>query len=449
MASGGNAHEVRAAATRVVERLRFGGFEAYFAGGCVRDELLGRNPTDYDVATSARPDDIARVFPGSQGVGAAFGVMLVSIPIQAAAPGTGVERAVGAERGERAVIEVATFRVDGPYADARRPTRVRFADAEHDAQRRDFTINALFLDPLDTGASPVRGRVIDFVGGQADLSARVIRAVGDPDARLAEDHLRALRAVRFAARLGFSLDPATGDAIRRHASDLRGVSRERVGDELRRMLGQASAPSAVALLEALGLDAPVLDEASQRSDTLEVLGRAAGASDPMLGLAAWLVDRHRARFGGMTGAGRWLDPAAQSSAVGRLRRNLCLSNHEVDALNAYSELGRLLDQAFDGLAVARAKRLASRPGVERALRLLDPARGAACEARIAVLSDDGVGIAPAPLLTGDLLVARGYKPGPAFKRALDEVYDAQLEGRVRGVPEALAQAAAILGGKAG
>ena len=206
----------RGTAASIVRRLREAGHVAYFAGGCVRDELLGLDPVDYDVATDARPDAIQAMFRKTAAVGASFGVVLVK------------------EAG--GVVEVATFRSDGPYSDSRRPDRVEFADAAHDAQRRDFTINALFLDPLAAeDSASIHGHVIDHVGGMADLRARVIRAVGDPERRLAEDHLRALRAVRFAARFGFAIEQGTASAIREHASDLEGVSRERVGDELRRM----------------------------------------------------------------------------------------------------------------------------------------------------------------------------------------------------------------------
>src|SRR5690606_11510087 len=161
-------------------------------------------------------------------------------------------------------VEVATFRSEGAYSDARRPDVVHFSDPPTDAARRDFTINALFLDPLASkDSAAVEGHVVDYVGGLADLRAGIVRAVGDPDTRLAEDHLRALRAVRFTARLGFSLDPGTAAAIRRHAMQLRGVSRERIGEEIRRMLTHPTRGAAIELLQELGLDAPVLLEAGE------------------------------------------------------------------------------------------------------------------------------------------------------------------------------------------
>ena len=221
----------RRAGELIIKTLTEKGHTAYFAGGCVRDALLGRTPKDYDVATDATPDRITTLFPRTAEVGAAFGVVLVK---------TGKE-----------VTEVATFRSEGSYSDRRRPDSVTFSNPAEDAKRRDYTVNALFLDPL-LGADhphshPVieqtpgvviaphgsHGRVIDFVGGLPDIKQRVLRAVGDPDQRLAEDHLRALRAARLAAKLGFHLDEGTAGAIRRHAADLQGVSRERVGEEIR------------------------------------------------------------------------------------------------------------------------------------------------------------------------------------------------------------------------
>ncbi|MEM1423575.1 MAG: CCA tRNA nucleotidyltransferase, partial [Planctomycetota bacterium] len=227
----------RDSAVRIVRTLAGAGHAAYFAGGCVRDELLGSEPKDYDVATDATPDEVEAAFRNTKPVGKSFGVILV--------------------RDGSSVTEVATFREEGAYTDKRRPDEVRFADAEADAHRRDFTINALFLDPLDT-RDDQRGRVIDFVGGLEDLERGVVRAVGDPAERLAEDHLRALRAVRFAARFAFPIEERTADAIRAHASALEGVSRERIGDELRRILAHPRRAEGVRTIHALALDAPVL-----------------------------------------------------------------------------------------------------------------------------------------------------------------------------------------------
>lgn len=199
----------RAQAMELARRLRGAGFTAWFAGGCVRDRLLGRMPKDYDIATDARPEQVAALFSGARLVGAHFGVVVV--------PRAGIEH------------EIATFRSDGEYRDGRRPEGVVFATAEEDARRRDFTINGLFEDPES-------GEIMDSVGGRADLDARVLRAIGDPDRRFDEDHLRLLRAVRFATELdGFSIEPVTWDALRRHASSVARIAPERVRAELSRI----------------------------------------------------------------------------------------------------------------------------------------------------------------------------------------------------------------------
>src|SRR5213594_5148374 len=223
----------RALATGIVRRLREAGHEAYFAGGCVRDQLLGREPLDFDVATSAPPEAVQTLFRRTVPVGAQFGVILI------------------VEDGVR--FEVATFRSDDAYVDGRRPTRVHFGSAREDAERRDFTINGLFLDPLG-------GQVVDFVGGQMDLRAGIIRAIGDAHARIAEDRLRMLRAVRFAARLRFTIEPATRAAIAAAAPTITDIAAERIGDEMVRILTEGGARPGFELLADTGLLAAVLPE---------------------------------------------------------------------------------------------------------------------------------------------------------------------------------------------
>ncbi|MDR3773976.1 MAG: CCA tRNA nucleotidyltransferase, partial [Terracidiphilus sp.] len=235
------------AAREIVEKLRAAGFEAYLAGGCVRDLLLGREPHDYDVATSATPDVVLGLFERTFAVGAHFGVVLVA---------DGDEAGYG-------TTEVATFRSDGAYSDGRHPDAVRYtASAEEDVKRRDFTINGLLLDPL-RGMENLRAAVMDFVGGVADLDAGVVRAIGRAELRLEEDHLRMLRGVRFAARFGFELDAGTKAAMRALASRIDGVSRERVRDELTKMLTEGRARRAFELLDETGLLAEVLPEIAQ------------------------------------------------------------------------------------------------------------------------------------------------------------------------------------------
>src|SRR5688572_30028855 len=219
-------HSTRQDALAVVQRLRGAGHVAYFAGGCVRDLLLGLEPKDYDVATDAPPDRVRELFKRTQAVGQAFGVILVRVG--------------------RSQVEVATFRAEGKYLDGRRPSEVRFTTAEEDAKRRDFTINGLFLDP-------VTDEVIDYVGGQEDLKNNVLRAIGDPRVRFEEDYLRLLRAVRFVARFNMNLDPETAKAIRAGAANLKAISPERVADELRLMLTPATRKVAWPNLENYGL----------------------------------------------------------------------------------------------------------------------------------------------------------------------------------------------------
>lgn len=419
------------AALGIIRALRDAGHTAYLAGGCVRDLLIGSAAKDYDIATDATPDRVQALFPKTQEVGASFGVVLV--------------------KHDGVAIEVATFRSDGPYSDSRRPDTVVFSTPEMDAQRRDFTINALFLDPLDTrdpagnpnGNEPVsaeprhpgaaeryteQGLVIDFVGGLEDIQRKVIRAVGDPDKRLAEDHLRALRAVRFASRYGFELDEQTAEAIRRHASELRGVSRERIGDELRRMLGHPSRHLAAWTLQYLGLDEPVLLEPSRKAAPKR-LGRIGDESCYWTRLAAWAIDR-----------GSIIEATQIAPLVARYREALNLSNEERDGLKAVLDGVAHLLRGWPGMTTAAQKRAAASDWFLEALRIVaseNPEEGARIRTRVEQLQRTPSGLAPEPLVDGRTLIEAGFAPGPVFKRVLDAVYDAQLEDRVATLPEAI------------
>jgi len=367
---------MREAAVHIVQTLRDAGHEAYLAGGCVRDRLMGREPKDYDVATSAPPEAVRKLFRRSRGVGESFGVVLVTVG--------------------KVAVEVATFRSEWGYHDGRRPDHVIFTDAEHDAQRRDFTINGLFEDPIED-------RVIDFVGGRADIEAGVIRAIGNADERFAEDYLRMLRAVRFAARFGYAIEQTTARAIRNHARHLGQISRERIGQEVRMMLSPASAR----LLSELKLDGPTLLEDHQDAPP-EVLAKLPTTSDYPAKLAAWLLDR--------------------GGDLSRWRKALNLSNGERDAAR---DALHALDAARDwaSMNVARRKRLLASAGWPRARLLLaatDRAAFERVEAEAKPLFDEGV--APPPLVTGDDLVALGLPPGPRIGRLLYAAYDAQLAG---------------------
>lgn len=389
-------------AVAVVTRLREAGHVAYFAGGCVRDLLLGLEAKDFDVATDAPPATVRKLFSNTQAVGAAFGVILV--------------------RHRKSTIEVATFRSDGVYADGRRPQSVRFTTAEEDAQRRDFTINGLFLDPIDN-------KVIDYVGGQADIAARVIRAIGDPEKRFHEDHLRLLRAVRFAARLGFTIEPATADAIRREAPSLKRISPERIADELRRMLVAPTRATAWRMLRELNLLPEVFRQlpAGEGAAVIDHLPPEP-VSFPLAMAAAALSYQSDGRK--LVG----LDPAGITQTKRTMRQLFKISNDEYDALSSIlTDTAALLAGQW---TLARRMRFMARPtaGDTRQLLAALAAAGFHRETVSAIEQSlrplESVDCAPPPLITGDDLTAAGWQPGPVFKKVLEAVYDAQLEGRV-------------------
>ncbi|MEM6654639.1 MAG: CCA tRNA nucleotidyltransferase [Planctomycetota bacterium] len=398
----------RAFAEQVVARLREAGHEALFAGGCVRDELLGRTPKDYDVATAALPDQVREVFGKRQtlAIGAAFGVITVLGPRSMRKDGAGQ-------------IEVATFRTDGDYSDGRRPDGVAFADAEHDARRRDFTINGLFYDPQ-------RGEVIDYVGGQADLAAGVVRAIGDAEQRFAEDKLRMLRAVRFAATLGFEIDPATADAIRRHADELSVVSAERIGAEVRRMLVDASRVRAIDLLQTVGLRCLILPDLEKVNGEQfkQSMARLANLEVPSLGLAI---------------AALLFELAVAEDAIAMARR-LRLPNRDGEhAAWLIDSVGRI--GAIERGAWSAVQPVIAHDGAEDAIALHEAIVGGpdaasrACRAKLRLPREQ---LDPPPLLTGGDLKTHGLAPGPNFSAWLTIVRAAQLDGEISTKAEALA-----------
>lgn len=405
----------------VLLELRRAGFTAYFAGGCVRDTLLGLEAKDWDVATDAPPDRVRKLFRNTQAVGQSFGVILV--------------------RTNGSTVEVATFRSDGNYTDGRRPDSVRFATPEEDAQRRDFTINGLFHDPIEN-------RVIDFVDGQRDLQSRTLRAIGNPEDRFAEDYLRMLRAVRFAARFGLTIDPGTARAIIANAHKLPRISPERIGDELRGMLVPTTRAHARDLLMELGL-LPVLmrlippQEGNLGStyDTLGALSREQNVSYP-LALASLLVD--------------WADYAGhrrdQPEELARgLRTTLRLSNDESENV-LECLLVRKWIWALELPPVAAQKRFLNWSNASDAMAFIRANRGFVgkgfedhLDALLASLERHAAtDFAPTPFVTGDDLVQMGHKPGPKFKTVLDATYDAQLEDRVTTRDEAIALARQLI-----
>jgi poly(A) polymerase len=419
------ATSTREDALAVLKRLREAGHVAYFAGGCVRDMLLGRPAKDFDVATDAPPARVRGLFGNTQAVGAAFGVILVR------------------HRGSQ--IEVATFRAEAGYDDGRHPSQIRFTTAQEDARRRDFTINGLFLDPIEN-------RVIDYVGGQEDLDAKRIRAIGDPAERFNEDSLRLLRAVRFSARLGFSIEPATAAAIVAHAPQLKRISPERIAEELRVMLAAPTRPAAWHLLWELRLIDTIYRFLKFSRKEPEVsqgflFDRIVPGEEIPFGLAlAGAAVCYRLRTDASLGDVRSLFAKQEvNAAVHAMRQALKISNDESDSMRGtLAGLHPLLADEYP--SVARLKRFLAEPTAGLSRKLMDAltTRGIHRE-RIERLQRDlsqlaQTEFAPIPFINGDLLTQHGLKPGPLFKRILEAVYDAQLEGRVNSRDEALAMA---------
>ncbi|MBC8522744.1 CCA tRNA nucleotidyltransferase [PVC group bacterium] len=394
--------ESRKGAIATLTTLRDAGFETYFAGGCVRDRLLSAVPTEYDIATAARPDDIRKLFPKAKSVGEAFGVMLV--------------------RKNDHIYDIATFRSDGEYKDHRHPSEITFSDPEHDAQRRDFTINGLFEDPIED-------KIIDFVGGKDDLDAGIIRAIGDPNKRLADDHLRMLRAVRFATHFSFSIETETAEAIRQNALHLEGISRERIGGEIRRMLSHPNRGVAAWELQYLGLDKTVLGETSTMKTPTRI-GRLPANSDFATALAAWAIDRHTSEVNLQTIATNW-------------REKLLLSNREYSALQEILLLHTSLS-SWETLGIAKQKRLASADRFPSTLAILQAEdRPSFVFVKQAISKLLKTGLAPDPLITGDDLITSGIPQSSAIGTILDAIYDVQLEGGIHTREEALSLAAVI------
>lgn len=426
----------RQLAIAVIRRLRREGHVAYMAGGCVRDRLLRKRPKDYDVATAARPEDVQRLFPKTLAVGARFGVIVVLH---------------GQTR-----VEVATFRSDDTYHDGRHPTAVRFTTAEADARRRDFTINAMFYDPLAR-------KTIDHVGGLKDLQRGLVRAVGDPAKRFSEDHLRMLRAVRFTARLGFRLSPTTARAIRAHAPRLKRISGERVRDELAVMLTHPSRADAVRLADSLGLLQHILPEVTATRGCRQ--GRRAHPEGDVwkhtlaclqalrrptftTALAALLHDIGKPPTAD-TRTGRihfYRHPQVGADMAGPVAARLRLSaaqtkevqwaiRHHLDFIHArqmrQATLRRLFQSPhFHCLAeLVRADLIASRAStadyryVMRAYRRLSARQ-----------------IRPGPLVSGHDLLKMGLPEGPAVGHVLRKLYDDQLDGQLTHRKQALARA---------
>ena len=428
-------------AISIVQTLHRSGFEAYLVGGCVRDLLLSREPKDYDVATNATPQQVMSIFPDTYAVGAQFGVVLVPAP-----------DGIGAGEDDRSAkshaVEVATFRSDIGYSDGRHPDEVRFSqDPREDVVRRDFTINGMLLDP-------VTNEVLDFVGGRSDLEGRLIRAIGNPEIRFAEDKLRMLRAVRFAARFEYTIEPATLAAIKKMAAEIAVVSRERVRDELTRMLTEGHGRQAFLLLDESGLLKHVLPEISAMkgvaqppefhpegdvfAHTLLLLDNLPYPCPLTLAWGALLHDvgkpptfrvgPDRIRFDDHVDVG--------VKMADEICRRLRFSNDDTDQILAlvdnhmrFGHVSRMKESTLkrfmrmplfdEHLALHRADCLASHRHLSTYEFLLQKRAETPVEK-----------MRPSPLVTGDDLIAAGHVPGPKFREILTAVEDAQLEGRL-------------------
>src|SRR5579863_7111324 len=428
----------RELAEQICATLRRHGYQAYFVGGCVRDLLLNREPADYDVCTDARPDRVQSLFPQSVAVGAKFGVILV------------VE--------DGAQVEVATFRSDLGYSDGRHPDRVAFSDnPQEDVRRRDFTINGLLMDPATS-------EVLDFVGGRADLRAGIVRAIGDPRLRFAEDKLRMLRAVRFAARFGFRIEPETMAAAQNLATQITQVSPERIRDELTKLLTEGAARRGFELLEETGLLAVVLPDIARMKGveqppqyhpegdvwihTRMMLEKLPSNCSPTLAWGVLLHDVGKPpTFAPATGPGTRIRFDGHVEVGARMAEHICrtlrFSNEDTEQIETLVA-NHLRFKDVHEMRTATLKRFVRLPKFDEHLELhrLDClASHGSLEAYTFVqrflLETPLEKVYPPKLVTGDDLKSMGLVPGPRFREILLAVEEAQLEGRLQDRQSAL------------
>jgi len=442
-------------AISIARTLHDQGYQAYLVGGCVRDLLLGREPADYDIATDATPEQVMRIFPQTYAVGAQFGVVLVPMAKDPSVTSAVNQADVNHGRHRGKTVEVATFRSDIGYSDGRHPDQVRFSkDPRQDVQRRDFTINGLLLDPL-------KNEVLDFVGGRKDLDAGIIRAIGEPELRFAEDKLRMLRAVRFAARFGYSIEPQTSAAIQKLAPQIHQVSRERVRDELTKMLTEGQARRAFLLLDETGLLHELLPEIEAMKGieqppqfhpegdvfvhTLLLLEKLPHPCPATLGWGALLHDvgkpptfrvaPDRIRFDGHVDVG--------VKMAEEICRRLCFSNHDIDQILALVKNHMRFAHAMQ-MSEATFKKFVRMPRFQEHLELhridCESSHGDLTTYRFTrekIASMPPEAVRPRPLVSGDDLIDAGYVPGPKFKEILGAVEDRQLEGMLHSGDEAM------------
>ncbi len=427
---------MEAEATEIVRILREAGHIAYFAGGCVRDRLLGKEPVDFDIATDATPERVQEIFPRTVPVGAQFGVVLV------------------VSHGEE--YQVATFRADGAYIDGRHPEGVVYTTAEGDASRRDFTINGLFYDPIEQ-------RVLDYVGGEADLQLRLLRAIGEPRKRLEEDRLRILRGVRFGATLAFDIEPATWEAIREYAPRIHDVSAERIREELVKIFLSPRRVAGFDLLDASGLLGELLPEITAMKGCdqppefhpegdvfvhtrimLDMLPET--VSLPLVfGVLFHDIGKVPTRQIDPTGRIRFNGHESVSARMTEaIMRRLKFSNDEIEATIEIVQ-HHMAFKDVQNMRVARLKRFMARPTFPDELEL----HRVDCQSSHGMLDKyyflqakeeefASEPLIPKPLINGRDLIDLGWTPGPVFKQVLEAVETLQLEGQLTSREEALA-----------
>lgn len=421
-------------ACAIVGRLQEKGHQAFLAGGCVRDRIMGRTAQDYDIASSARPEEVEALFSKTVPVGKQFGVILVLH--------------------EGFQYEVATFRSDAGYSDGRHPDKVVFTDAQTDAQRRDFTINGLFMDP-------VSGKIVDYVDGETDIALCLVRAIGNPADRFGEDKLRILRAVRFACELDFSIEEATLQAVKNLASEITQVSEERIGEELIKLLTGNDPARGMRLWEETGLLEAILPEVAAmreceqppkyhpEGDVLEhtvIMLCLMRNPTPSLALGVLFHDvaKPPCRIITEDGRTRFFGHCERGD---EMAREICRRLRYSAALA--DQVGFLVHHHLNILDIpdmrpAKMKRFIRQDGMEELMELarLDAESSTDSAALYCFLkeqlhSPDPHSLSPPPLINGDDLIELGYQPGPLFKEILGAVETAQLEGEIKTREEAL------------
>ena len=419
----------------LIAKLREAGFAAYLAGGCVRDRVLGVPAKDYDIATDARPEAVQNLFPNTIAVGARFGVIVVILDSDS--------------------FEVATFRADAPYIDGRRPSSVRYGTIEEDVRRRDFTIGGMFFDPVE-------GRVIDLVGGMRDLRYGIIRAIGNPDERFREDHLRLLRAIRFAARFDFMIEPATWRAIRRDASSISRIAAERAGEELVMIMTEGGAARGLDLLVDSGLAAAILPEVLPlkgceqpanyhpegdvyRHTRLMLSMLPRGCSETLaFGTLLHDIAKPQCRAATPDGKTTYYGHTEQGAEIGAdLMRRLRRSRFAQERV-AYLVRYHLRLTMAPRMRPSTLKKMLAEDGFDELLELSRfDALGSNCYlgfyhfCRNAMATLSAAEIRPPRLIGGDDLIALGFTPGPGFKQILSEVEDLHLDGALASRDDAI------------